>query len=150
MHAKIIDGVVVAWPYLNDQIKADNPNVSFPAVLAGHDLSDFGVVTVLQEAIPATKWNERAIPQTPEFFNGSWVGRWVVESLNDEEVQYIKDTCWSSVRAERNTKLVACDWTQVADAPVDAIAWATYRQALRDITTQSNPFSIIWPTQPTL
>jgi hypothetical protein len=35
------------------------------------------------------------------------------------------------------------DWTQVADSPVDKTAWATYRQALRDITTQADPFNIV-------
>jgi hypothetical protein len=40
------------------------------------------------------------------------------------------------------------DWTQVADSPVDKQTWATYRQELRDITKQANPFNIIWPTPP--
>jgi hypothetical protein len=52
---------------------------------------------------------------------------------------------WGVVRAERNLKLAQCDWTQLSDAPVDAAAWAVYRQALRDITTQADPFNIIWP-----
>ena len=55
---------------------------------------------------------------------------------------------WKSVRAERNAKLAKCDWTQLSDAPVDAAAWAVYRQALRDITTQANPFNIVWPAEP--
>jgi hypothetical protein len=37
------------------------------------------------------------------------------------------------VRLWRNGELARTDWTQVADAPVDASAWATYRQALRDL-----------------
>jgi len=54
-----------------------------------------------------------------------------------------------SVRASRDEKLKDCDWTQVADAPVDKAVWATYRQALRDITTQTGfPWSIDWPTNP--
>ena len=53
------------------------------------------------------------------------------------------------VRESRNTKLSECDWTQVADAPVDKTVWATYRQALRDITTQSGfPWEITWPVAP--
>ena len=36
------------------------------------------------------------------------------------------------MRAVRNDLLAQSDWTQVADAPVDREAWATYRQALRD------------------
>lgn len=55
---------------------------------------------------------------------------------------------WAAVRAERNTKLSACDWTQLPDAPVDSATWAVYRQALRDITTQSDPFNIVWPQEP--
>ena len=37
------------------------------------------------------------------------------------------------VRLWRNAQLAATDWTQLADAPVDASAWATYRQQLRDL-----------------
>ena len=40
-----------------------------------------------------------------------------------------------------------CDWTQLLDSPVDKTAWATYRQELRDITTQPDPFNITWPEQ---
>ena len=54
-----------------------------------------------------------------------------------------------SVRATRGQKLADSDWTQVADAPVDKAVWATYRQALRDITTQSEfPWTITWPDAP--
>jgi hypothetical protein len=54
-----------------------------------------------------------------------------------------------SVRTTRGEKLKNSDWTQVADAPVDKAAWATYRQALRDVTQQSGfPWTITWPTQP--
>ena len=55
----------------------------------------------------------------------------------------------SAVRQSRSDKLSECDWTQVADAPVDKEVWATYRQALRDITTQDGfPWSVTWPTAP--
>ena len=54
-----------------------------------------------------------------------------------------------SVRTQRGEKLKECDWTQVADAPVDQTAWATYRQALRDVTAQTGfPWTVEWPTQP--
>lgn len=58
------------------------------------------------------------------------------------------DAKWAEIRAERNALLAACDWTQLPDAPVDAAPWAVYRQELRDITTQADPFNIVWPTQP--
>jgi multidrug resistance efflux pump len=54
-----------------------------------------------------------------------------------------------SVRTSRSEKLKDSDWTQVADAPVDQAAWAAYRQALRDITSQAGfPWTIEWPEQP--
>jgi len=54
-----------------------------------------------------------------------------------------------SVRASRDEKLKDCDWTQVADAPVDKAVWATYRQALRDVTTQTGfPWTVTWPDAP--
>mgnify|MGYP000252750085 CR=1 FL=1 len=53
------------------------------------------------------------------------------------------------VRAERDNLLRQSDWTQVADAPVDQAAWATYRQALRDVPQQDGfPEDIAWPAPP--
>jgi hypothetical protein len=52
-------------------------------------------------------------------------------------------------RYNRDRLLAASDWTQVADAPVDAAAWATYRQALRDVPQQEGfPDNITWPEAP--
>ena len=56
---------------------------------------------------------------------------------------------WDSIRAERDALLAASDWTQVADAPVDAAAWATYRQQLRDIPQDfASPADVVWPAVP--
>lgn len=53
------------------------------------------------------------------------------------------------VRVDRNLRLQASDWTQLADAPVDKDAWAVYRQALRDIPDQEGfPWNVQWPEQP--
>lgn len=55
----------------------------------------------------------------------------------------------TKARDKRNALLSACDWTQVADAPVDQAAWAAYRQALRDVPEQTGfPDTINWPTEP--
>ena len=62
------------------------------------------------------------------------------------------DELWAPVRAERDARLAICDWTQLADAPLTAevkAAWATYRQALRDLPeTQSDPANVVWPAAP--
>lgn len=53
-------------------------------------------------------------------------------------------------KLKRKSLLAASDWTQLPDVPLETKqAWATYRQALRDITTQEGyPFNVIWPTKP--
>ena len=53
------------------------------------------------------------------------------------------------VRQIRNQKLRDSDWTQITDATADKTAWATYRQALRDVTAQAGfPWTINWPDAP--
>lgn len=53
------------------------------------------------------------------------------------------------IREKRNKLLIDCDWTQISDAPVDNLAWAVYRQALRDITLQAGfPFTVDFPVNP--
>jgi hypothetical protein len=53
------------------------------------------------------------------------------------------------IRNWRNTELARTDWTQVSDAPVDQAAWATYRQALRDLpASNSDPRKIELPVTP--
>ena len=78
-------------------------------------------------------------------------GIWTVldQTGYNETLQRHKDKTAIVVRQDRDKKLVASDWTQVADAPVDKAAWATYRQGLRDISTQAEfPLTVVWPTQP--
>jgi hypothetical protein len=55
----------------------------------------------------------------------------------------------TNVRNQRTEMLEDCDWTQLADSTADKTAWATYRQALRDVPSQAGfPWTITWPTQP--
>lgn len=56
---------------------------------------------------------------------------------------------WGVVRQTRDELLSKSDWTQLPDAPDESkAAWATYRQALRDITNQPDPTDIEWPVRP--
>jgi hypothetical protein len=56
---------------------------------------------------------------------------------------------WRQVRQQRNQLLLGSDWTQLPDVPLGTKnAWTRYRQALRDITQQSDPFEIVWPARP--
>ena len=51
------------------------------------------------------------------------------------------------IRADRNKRLAESDWTQLLDSSdINKAEWLTYRQALRDVTSQSGfPWNITWP-----
>ena len=78
---------------------------------------------------------------------------------SDENYVITEDTAskdaakWTSVRGQRDQKLTACDWTQVADAPLTSgkkTEWAIYRQELRDVPEDNqDPDNISWPIAPT-
>ena len=57
-----------------------------------------------------------------------------------------------AVRASRDSKLKESDWIVIKNLELNANipgVWEVYRQALRDIPTQSGfPNTIVWPTQP--
>lgn len=68
--------------------------------------------------------------------------QWVDERTTEQR--------WGPVRLERDRLLQASDWTQLPDVAIETKeAWAAYRQALRDITEQSDPEHIVWPVRPT-
>ena len=89
---------------------------------------------------------EKLVPANPHLFDGMCC-LVDVEPLTAEELQARIDTQWQVVRTQRNQMLKDSDWTQLSDSPVDKTAWATYRQELRDITQQPDPFNITWPKQ---
>ena len=84
-----------------------------------------------------------------EQIEGKWYTKYSVADMDAEAIAAKDAEQAKSVRAQRGEKLKDSDWTQVMDAPVDQDAWATYRQALRDITGQEGfPWTITWPAQP--
>ena len=60
-----------------------------------------------------------------------------------------EEHAWASARYKRDQLLAASDWTQLPDVPdTTKSLWATYRQALRDITQVVDPFNVVWPAPP--
>ena len=78
--------------------------------------------------------------------------------LTAEELQEMADRAaeadldFSMVRADRNSMLSVCDWTQLADATLGAHTaeeWATYRQELRDLPSKYSKVSeTVFPDDP--
>lgn len=123
------------------------PNVSFPASGPSNEWMAQNNLVPVTYFKPYNASAEKLTPADPYIENGN-VYAVVVEALTNEEVVARTESLWANVRADRNRRLAACDWTQLPDAPVDAAEWATYRQELRDITTQTDPLNIVWPTEP--
>lgn len=122
------------------------PDTSFPAngpTLDWIAEEGYYVLTVWKPYDHAT---QKLIPANPHLYEGMCCVVEVAE-LTEEELQSRIDSQWQVVRTQRNQLLKDSDWTQLADTPVDKTLWATYRQELRDITTQPDPFNIMWPTQ---
>ena len=75
--------------------------------------------------------------------------------LRVQDTSLTVEAAWSKKLAgeaviKRQELLQKSDWTQLQDVPGDKSLWATYRQALRDITDQENyPLIIDWPKAPT-
>ena len=67
------------------------------------------------------------------------------------EIEANTESQWAKIRSQRDTLLQACDWTQLPDVPLDSKTkeqWVNYRQALRDVTSQADPYNIEWPIAP--
>jgi hypothetical protein len=148
MYIKIIDGVIEK--YSIEQLRKDNPQVSFPGSMTEEVLAEFGVYPVRESLIPYYDFaKEKAEEGSAIQQEDVWVQSWDIVPLTPEEVEERLAGQSESIRIKRNQLLTDSDWTQVLDAPVNQPSWASYRQTLRDITTQEGfPWSVEWPTQP--
>jgi endo-1,4-beta-mannosidase len=151
MYVKIENGVVAQYPYTLAQMLTDNPATSFPADITTELRESFGVFDVdylgAPEFDPLTHRVEHS--PLPSLVDGKWMLTNTVVEKTSEQIAVDTANKAAQVRAERNKKLTATDWTQLADSTADKAVWAEYRQALRDITAQAGfPWTIDWPVQP--
>ena len=101
--------------------------------------------------IPTYDTKTQKLSSITPVIDGDYVKEYEVVSLTTEEKTTVDNQQWDTVRKDRNVRLEVCDWTQITDSPLTdekKTEWQTYRTALRDITKQSNPFNITWPTEP--
>ena len=136
----------ITYPYSIAQLRNDNPGVSFPQQISSETLASWNVFPVEETPFPVVDYNQNVIEAEPENVNGIWVRSWNVVTATQAEVDKRIAEQWVNVREERNDKLSSTDWTQLPDAPESSWDWKKYRQALRDVTLQVDPFNIVWPT----
>ena len=79
-----------------------------------------------------------------------WDGSKIVKD-DDALAAYQLAEKWKQVRHDRDRLLNETDWivTKAKETSTNIpAAWKTYRQALRDVPSQSDPDNITWPTKP--
>jgi hypothetical protein len=123
------------------------PNVSFPP--EGLDLMWAQERNAYQIQSDKAHSQTEKLTSVEPYIEGGVVFDVIVEAKTQDELGAEKTQKANEVRYRRNMLLTQSDWTQLADAPVDNLAWAVYRQSLRDITLQAGfPFTVDFPVAP--
>jgi len=147
MYLRIIDETI-NYPYSIRQLRAAFPNVSLPSELTDTSLIEWDMYVVTPNPMP-TDYTKNITEGTPVLTDGVYYQNWIQTNASQSEIDYRLENQWFIIRETRNELLAECDWTQLADIPSETkVIWSEYRQSLRDITSQTNPFSITWPVKP--
>ena len=154
------------------EVRRMHSNTSLPRVWDANVCLALGIDPVLESPKPEVTGYTQAIRNgATQDANGNWVQAWTVVDMfsdytDDEGVTHTKAEqeaayqadldakAAASVRATRDAKLAESDWMVIKSAETGvalATEWATYRQALRDITTHAsfpNLEEADWPVAP--
>lgn len=127
-------------------VECDNPNEQ----LADGEQWLKGGANDVTQWVKNGKLEHRGSPPSTFHVFDRHIEKWVDPRTPSQVYEHVA----MSVRVERNRRLEACDWTDTATAPARLgeqlySAWQSYRQYLRDITSQTNfPHNVNWPTPP--
>lgn len=143
MYVRIENDAVAEFPYLLGKLKQDNPNTSFPASIPEATLNEYGVHTVTEVTKPTCDYATHEVVQNdPVLTDGVWTQSWSVN-------QKPSDVASKNIRSERDYRLADTDHHALSDTPAMTTEMSTYRQALRDVPSQSGfPFNVTWPEKP--
>ena len=131
--------------YTLNQLSRDNPQTSFPRNVPDSVLEELGIYKVIEVAAPEINYSTHTNTQDIQLVEGIWTQVW-------ETVELPLAEATTNIRSQRDCLLSESDWviskSYELGEPVQT-AWATYRQALRDITAQEGfPYNVSWPTKP--
>ena len=153
------------------EVRRMHSNTSLPRVWDANVCSALGIDPVLEAPKPeVTGYTQAVRDGVTQDANGNWVQAWTVVDMfadttedgvtttkAEHEAAYQADLdakAAESVRTQRDAKLAESDWMVIKSAETGvalATEWATYRQALRDITTHANFPNLEeadWPVAP--
>jgi hypothetical protein len=152
MLIQLQDGKPTGHAVLESNFRKLFSNTSFPSFLTPENVEPFGFGMYDFATQPEPGKYEKIVEvEAVKDEQGIYRQTWAVVDTSNEERAAEDERKANEALAERNTRLAASDWTQIADSPVDKQTWATYRQALRDITDHVNfPYLADedWPVKP--
>lgn len=145
MFVKATNEQIDQYPYTVDDLRRDNPNVSFPKKVPEQMMGKFGMFVVHMSEAPSINSRVQTLSSDVQFIDGKWKQVWSVSNLPE-------DIASENVRTQRDKMLEKTDWmvirSQETGTPVSS-NWSSYRQALRDITAQQGfPYQVNWPVKP--
>ena len=153
------------------EIRRSMPNTSLPRVWTADICEFLGIDPVLAAPAPEASGEYKSVSRNGvvQDANGNWVFAWVERDMfsdyvNDEGVTVTKAEqeqaytarkdaeAATAARAERDKLIASCDWMAIKafeGGTTVSTEWATYRQALRDVSAQAGfPNDITWPEKP--
>ena len=147
MYLRIINETI-NYPYTIRELRTSFPHSFLPAELTDEALLNWNMHVVIPTPMP-NDYTKNITEGIPVLTDGVYYQFWNQTNATQSEIDYRIENQWFFVREIRNQLLAECDWTQLSDIPQTIKdLWSTYRQELREITNQSNPFNIEWPVKP--
>ena len=114
------------------------------------------IPSALQSLKPGAQWTLRGTDYSGLEWLDSSQTKPTETEVNSKISELDNAEAMRLLRIERDTRIAKTDWRASSDLTL-ADAWKTYRQALRDITTQTPKLgsdyeldltSVTWPTEP--
>ena len=150
MFVKATNGTVDQYPYTVGDLRRDHPNTSFPKRPSDAMLASWGVYPVTRTDRPDVDHTKNVTEGTPVLSGDAWTQVWEVTDATAEEIAQRTEDQARYVRRTRDELIADTDWMALSDNTLTP-EWATYRQALRDITDHAN-FPWLndedWPVKP--
>lgn len=159
MFIQIKDGQPFGYPVTDENMRMLIPaNVSLPQYPLTVDVLPFGFALyeyAQKPQYPASAFkvvSEGAPVWTRDDIRGEYVTQvWDVRNMTPSEKDAAIAAQWQVVDEQRDEILYKCDWTQLPDVPLtpeQVAQWRVYRQQVRDVVNQPDPFNIVWPVAP--
>ena len=144
MKYAILDGTTVKNTGTIQQLF---PNTSFSIAGANADFLTENNVVELVENLSYTTPTQK-LSNVDAYVQGGKAYNVRVENTTAEEQTALTDQKWIAIRLERDRRLQITDWRASSDLKLSD-DWKNYRNELRQIPqTQTDPYNIAWPTEP--